>query len=141
MYVVLYFLASFVFLMVLGTVGGGSDDAVEDTSPDQDSMSVSDDNSMSASMEICFNNTMDDVGGTSAVDTATTSELNAALSTTLMLCGTESIETDSIGSGYTCDTDGCYDRDGTGYPWTQMATRWACTISAEMCDAARSNWE
>lgn len=119
-------------LFAAAACGSNSDDTNQSTaSPDDDSISVD--------MEICFNNTMTDVGMTSGVDTASDSELNAALQTTLMLCGNKAIKDDAIGSGYTCNTDGCYDNTDNGYPWTQMATRWACTKSAEMCDAARNN--
>jgi hypothetical protein len=94
------------------------------SSSDSDSTSSADDMAMSEAMDSCFAVAMADVATDAAVDDATPDALNYALRGTLLLCGTQAIQTDSIGGGYNCTDQGCYDKNDQGYTWTDTALRW-----------------
>ena len=92
---------------------------------------------MKDAMATCVGLWVDEASGASGLNSADLSELKSASKGLLEQCGSERILDRGIGSGYACNTDGCYADDGHGYDWTDAARDWACANSRpDLCTPA-----
>ncbi len=83
-------------------------------------------------MYSCMETVMDAVAKSERIDVASEDAISFATLATLDGCSQHDVIPKV--EGYECDTEGCYDRDGTGYDWTTIAGDWACAeLSDQYC--------
>ena len=116
------------FGFLFAACGAGSDSGSESGASPAD-------RPMKSAMATCVGVWVDE-GGALGLNNADLNELKPASKTVLEQCGSERILDRGIGSGYACNTDGCYTDDGHGFDWTDAAREWACANNRpELCDS------